>query len=279
MDVRIFQKSNIPYLYIAAILILIYWIGSRFFSGKLKTHVENFEGYISDDVVYSDIPLDIYQTWKTKDLPPKMKECVETLRRKNPEFTHHLYDDEDCYEFIKRNFEPEVAEAYDSLIPGAYKADLWRYCILYKRGGVYLDIKYKNVGDFKLIDLMNQEHFVYDSTAYDNGKTVGGIYNAFIIAYAGNQKLKNCIDNIVKNVKNKYYGKSDLAPTGPILLGREFSESELSKLKITFSNQTSDIRLNGKPILEMYKDYYTKDNSINNTTRYGTLWIQRKIYK
>ena len=275
MDIRIFNKSNIRYVWIAVILILVYWVCSRFLAGSLKTQVETFEGYISDDLVYSEIPLDIYQTWKTKNLPPKMRECVENLKKKNPEFTHHLYDDEDCYKFIQKNFEPEVAAAYDSLIPGAYKADLWRYCILYKHGGVYLDIKYCNFGDFKLIELMDQEHFVYDSTAYENGKEVGGIYNAFMIAYPGNMKLKNAIDNIVKNVKTKYYGKSDLAPTGPILLGREFSESELSKLKLSYSNKTNYIRYNGVPIFTMYKDYYTKDNK----QRYGTLWSQRKIYK
>jgi mannosyltransferase OCH1-like enzyme len=89
----------------------------------------------------SVIPLDIYQTWTTKELSPKMKECVETLKRENPEFTHHLYDDDDCYKFIKDNFDKEVADSYDNIIPGAFKADLWRYCILYKKGGIYLDIK------------------------------------------------------------------------------------------------------------------------------------------
>jgi mannosyltransferase OCH1-like enzyme len=47
------------------------------------------------------IPLDIYQTWSTKDLPPKMRERVEILKSQNPRFNHHLYDDNDCREFIK----------------------------------------------------------------------------------------------------------------------------------------------------------------------------------
>ena len=36
--------------------------------------------------IYSIIPLNIFQTWHTLDLPPKMKENVELLRRQNPEF-------------------------------------------------------------------------------------------------------------------------------------------------------------------------------------------------
>jgi len=33
-----------------------------------------------------------------------------------------------------------VKEAYDALIPGAFKADLFRYCVLFIYGGVYADI-------------------------------------------------------------------------------------------------------------------------------------------
>ena len=65
----------------------------------------------------SVIPLTIYQTWYTKDLPPKMHENVELLKKQNPEFEHFLYDDNDCRKFIKENFDKDVLNAYDSLIP------------------------------------------------------------------------------------------------------------------------------------------------------------------
>ena len=42
------------------------------------------------------IPLNIFQTWETKQLPPKMKECVESIKYENPEFKHYLFDDKDC---------------------------------------------------------------------------------------------------------------------------------------------------------------------------------------
>ena len=86
------------------------------------------------------IPLNIYQTWNTKQLPPRMQQRVDLLKLQNPRFNHYLYDDTDCYEFIKNNFEEKVLNAYEQLIPGAYKADLWRLCILYIYGGFYLDI-------------------------------------------------------------------------------------------------------------------------------------------
>ena len=39
----------------------------------------------------SIIPLKIYQTWVTKDLPPKMRERVELLKKQNPKFEHFLF--------------------------------------------------------------------------------------------------------------------------------------------------------------------------------------------
>ena len=59
----------------------------------------------------SIIPLNIFQTWPSKDLPPKMKECVELLKKQNPRFTHYLFDDNECREFIKNHFNYEVLNA------------------------------------------------------------------------------------------------------------------------------------------------------------------------
>ena len=74
-------------------------------------------------------PRKVFQTWGSKDLPPKMKENLEKLKQQNPEFEFFLFDDDERREFIATHFEKDVLEAYDTLLPGAYKADLWRYCI------------------------------------------------------------------------------------------------------------------------------------------------------
>ena len=78
----------------------------------------------------------------------------------NPEFNHYLYDDKMCREFIKQNFSDDVLYVFDKLKPGAYKADLWRYCILYINGGIYIDIKFKC--NEKLINFLDQEYYVKD---------------------------------------------------------------------------------------------------------------------
>ena len=82
------------------------------------------------------IPLKIFQTWYTKDLPQAMKERVENLKTIHPRFEHFLFDDNDCRQFIQDHFNTDILNAYDKLIPGAYKADLWRCCVLYIHGGI-----------------------------------------------------------------------------------------------------------------------------------------------
>lgn len=45
-----------------------------------------------------------------------------------------------CDNFIKTNFNEKINNAYSMLPIGVMKADLWRYCIIYKNGGIYSDV-------------------------------------------------------------------------------------------------------------------------------------------
>ena len=87
---------------------------------------------------------DMWRSLRDAGLPPKMYECVYrnlTMNRVGVDCIHYLFNDADCRAFIMNQYPPDVLMAYDRLIPTAFKADLWRYCVLYKYGGVYLDIK------------------------------------------------------------------------------------------------------------------------------------------
>jgi mannosyltransferase OCH1-like enzyme len=99
------------------------------------------------------IPLNLYLTWSNKVLPPKMQENVDKLKKENPEFNIQIFDNEKRREFIKTNFSEDILLSYDILKPAAYKADLWRLCVLYINGGIYIDIKLNCINNFKLIAL------------------------------------------------------------------------------------------------------------------------------
>jgi len=54
--------------------------------------------------------------------------------------TRRVYSDADAAEYVAAHYRARVARAYERL-RGAHRADLFRYCYLYREGGVYLDIK------------------------------------------------------------------------------------------------------------------------------------------
>jgi len=85
------------------------------------------------------IPKIIWQTMKTNQVPDFIKSYTDSWIEQNPEYEYRFYDDEDIINFLKKDF-PEFLEGYQNLKYGASKADLWRYLIIYKYGGVYADI-------------------------------------------------------------------------------------------------------------------------------------------
>jgi hypothetical protein len=181
-----------------------------------------------------------------------MNETVKLLQTDNPEFNYYLYDDAMCREFINSYFDEDTLYAYDSLVPGAYKADLWRYCILYVYGGVYLDIKYKCVNDFKISNLMNKEQYVRDY--YD------GIYQAFLICLPKNEILMKCIHQIIIHVKTKSYLSSSLSISGPQLINKFFTKKQIKNLNMELI--MPNILLNNNPILTVYSEY--KNEQLKN---------------
>lgn len=221
------------------------------------------------------IPLNIFQTWHTKNLPPLMKHNVEYIKKLNPAFTYRLFDDQDCYNFIKQHYPNDVLEAFNKLVPGAYKADLWRYCVLYKLGGIYLDIKYRPVKGFKFINLTEEEHWVLDADG-------NGIYNALMVCKPENPILLNAIRQIVQNVKTKYYGNSCLHPTGPQLLSKYFNNNQKKKFELrhsffeNFSNRF--IHYKNHIIFKSYNGYLEEHNAKKKVDHYGTLWRRKAIY-
>lgn len=100
------------------------------------------------------IPNIVHQTFKNSKLPLEIVQIISSNKKKCPNFNFLFYDDNDCDKFIKQNYDENVYSAYKSINDcyGAMKADFFRYCVLYKLGGVYLDIKSKiNTPLFKII--------------------------------------------------------------------------------------------------------------------------------
>jgi hypothetical protein len=118
---------------------------------KTLCHVPVEEKFISKELTITPplyardpsrlIPRIIHQTWfedVSKDKYPNMSRLIESFKQSGWEYK--FYTDDAAGNFLSTHFPSEVREAYDALRPGAFKADLFRYCVLLIHGGVYADM-------------------------------------------------------------------------------------------------------------------------------------------
>ncbi len=89
------------------------------------------------------IPHTLHQTFATAHLPPALTDSVARLRAMNPGFAYRLWTDADIPDYLHTHYGQEIRDAYLAINPiyGAARADLFRYLLIYREGGVYLDIK------------------------------------------------------------------------------------------------------------------------------------------
>jgi len=140
------------------------------------------------------IPYNLFQTFETKDISPALQAFLDTWKERNPQYTYIFHDSNDREQFMKE-FDIRAWKAYRRLIPGAFKADLWRCCVLYKYGGVYADIDMVCVG--KIDDFLNETTEFVLADNLDEKL----LCNAFIATAPGSEILRDCIDRMVKIVE------------------------------------------------------------------------------
>lgn len=166
------------------------------------------------------IPRNIFQTWSTKEFSDGFKTLIDTWKEKNPNYAYFLFDDNDCDEFIRTNFHEKVYNTYCKIIPGAFKADLWRCCVLYVYGGVYIDVD--TICLESIDNFLNKDIEFMTPIDLNNCSKIGthNLFNCFIASIPKHPILLECINRIVHNVENNIVPFSNLDFTGPGILGR-----------------------------------------------------------
>ena len=89
-----------------------------------------------DELLTTEIPKVIYQTYKHKERIPQ--KVTDNLAKYASDYQRFVFDDSECLEFLSNYYHPDVVKTFH-LLGGAHKADLFRYTILYLKGRVYMD--------------------------------------------------------------------------------------------------------------------------------------------
>ena len=222
----------------------------------------------------NNVPAHIAQTWEEKPVPAGMQAALDAVTAAAPTFTHILMDNTERRAFIAAHFAAPVVAAYDTLIPGAYRADLWRYCYLYVHGGIYLDIKFRPEPGCDFTQLLQKEHFMLDIPTHLSDRS---IQNSVIVAKPRSPYLLAAITAIVANVTNRLYGKSCQCITGPLMLA-SIVPSSVTSTELQFSlDETGkqQITWRSAPALKEFTEYRTQMKGPNYTDQ----WIAHAIYR
>lgn len=270
------MKAYIPLLVLFLVVILgqLLWLKTdifrtpHFLERKDKTAPREING----------IPLVIYQSWGSHFLPRTMHGVVMKNLEQNPEFDYYLYSDEECRAFIQSHYSSEVVKAFDTLRPGAYKSDLWRYCVLYAKGGVYFDIKLES--QTPIVDLLQIQQTMLTKDHVSITKNYDCLWNGLMISAPGNEIFKYCIEDIVKSCREKNYQRNNLDITGPCLLGRMVKQHHptLYSQYSVFALSIDKIIYNSQPIFKYYKNYRTEQKKWQKGEYYGKLYKDHNVY-
>jgi hypothetical protein len=117
---------------------------------------------------------------------------------------YRFYTDQDCEDFIEQHFPSEVLEAYRALLPGAFKADLFRYCVLLICGGIYADIDVMLDSTLDIAIAADVGFMV----PIDKPKTRSGaqtcLWNGLLASSPGHPFLAKALETAVNTVRNRF---------------------------------------------------------------------------
>lgn len=170
------------------------------------------------------IPKLIFQTFESSNFSNEFQNIINTWKIKNPDYKYTFHDKNDRVNFLTSNFAPNVINAYNRIIPGAYKADLWRYCVLYIYGGVYADIDTLCLGSidsFLNNDIELMAPIDLNTTPSDGPHNVA---NGFIAVVPKSPIMLDCINQVIHNVENNIVPVSKINFSGPGILGRSINK-------------------------------------------------------
>jgi mannosyltransferase OCH1-like enzyme len=239
---------------------------SKIINSPFKLIQNNFE-------CIGKIPKIIHQSY-TKNLAIRLKNATFTWKLMNNGYKYMYWSDNICDEYIYKNFDEKIKDAYFSLYARAYKSDIFRLCVLYEFGGIWADISSECLESFdKLVDENINIVLVKDNPSQVSN---GNIYQAFIAVEPKNDIIKYVLDITVDRVLNfKNYDSTypwihneTIAVTGPTIFSIAFNKYLNNDPKRIFYEKFINYKNNKILLLDHNIGYIFKDNKKYIRTKY-----------
>jgi mannosyltransferase OCH1-like enzyme len=171
------------------------------------------------------IPKIIHQTWKTQNIPEEWKNAVDSCKMVNNEYKYILWTDEKMEDFVQKEY-PDFLNVYKSYKHNIQRCDAFRYLVLYKYGGIYLDM---DIICKKKLDIFLKYNCVLTKSSNINSYT-----NMFFMIVPKHPFIKFCIDNLPSYVDAYSYAGKHLHvynSTGPSFLTNMIHKYKIENIK------------------------------------------------
>lgn len=162
---------------------------------------KNFDKYYIENKTDINIPKKIHQIWLGGKIPDKYNRLRETWVEKNPDWEYKLWTDDDI-----DNFKLENIESFNTIANLGSKSDIFRYEILYREGGLYVDTDFECLTSFNDLTYLD----LFSGTGHVNDPEV---FNGLIACKKGHKLLRKIIDDI-KVIETNDFSKI-ISLTGP----------------------------------------------------------------
>jgi mannosyltransferase OCH1-like enzyme len=155
-------------------------------------------------------------------------------------------------EFIKKNYDEETLELYLSINPkyGSSRADFFRYLLMYKVGGVYLDIKSSTFKPLRETILPTDEYLLTHWVGRDWSDILkyhyGEFQNWHIICKPNHPFLKKTIEVVKQNIRDYKGGTGKISVlhlTGPIAYSKAILSILDEHRKYTFDSPVRELKV------------------------------------
>lgn len=132
------------------------------------------------------------------------KVCQEQTKKLHPDFEYRFYTDADMDAFIKTDFR-EYYEQFNRLPRMIMKIDMFRYFLMYKCGGLYMDMDYYMIKPF---DLLHHRVVLPCNREFADG-TPSCLGNCIFASAAGHPFWKWLIDSLLTDDRSDIDFTSD----------------------------------------------------------------------
>ena len=161
----------------------------------------------------------VHVTWKTRLLSESDRERLKSWELLNPGWSVKLYDDQDAAAWINSHTNVKVRSAYHQLTSGPAKADLFRYSILYKEGGAYVDVDCRCIASGCLDTAIKDVDLVTARDPVRCGKAKNAFQAFIVVARSGLDILKQARDHVADCVFRKMHKQDIFSLSGPLMFG------------------------------------------------------------